>query len=35
MNITNLPLIFKQQLCTKNMLDIEFQTLPQSNTKPV
>lgn len=34
MNITNQPLIFKQPLFTKNMLDIEFQTLPQSNIKP-
>lgn len=34
MNITNLPLNFKQPLCTKNMLDIEFQTLPQSDIKP-
>lgn len=25
MNITNLALIFKQLLCTKNMLNIEFQ----------
>ena len=35
MNITNLPLIFKQPLCTKNMSDIKFQTLPQSNIKPM